>query len=64
MLKSFWVRILHGKNLLSPCRSKYLNKISTCQIKLNLGLGGFKLNIPVTYFLMSRCLFIELNGGT
>lgn len=39
--------------------SKYLNEVLKPQTLLSFDSGGdCKLNIPVTYFLISECLFI------
>ena len=43
-IRSFCVSSLSDNKLLSPCCSKYLNKISISHTKLNFGFGGLKFS--------------------
>ena len=61
-IRSFCVSSLCDNELLSPCYSKYLNKISTSHTKLNFGSSGLKLNNLVIYLLINGCLFYDLLG--
>ena len=56
-IRSFCASSFSDVELLSPCYSKCLNKISTSLTKLNFGLVGLRLNIPVMYLLFSKIFY-------
>ena len=56
---SFCVKIVSDNKQLSPCCSKYQNKISTSYTKLSFGFGRLKLNMPVICQFITGCLFKE-----
>ena len=62
-LEVFCVSSLSDNELLPPCCSKQLSKISASHTKLNFGFGVLELNTPAMYLLINGCLFNELQGS-
>ena len=50
---SYCVKIRSDNKQLSPCCSKYLNRIPTSHTKLSFDFGGLKLNMTVTYLFIN-----------
>ena len=59
-IRRFCVSSLSNNELLSPCCSKYLNRVSSSHTKFSFVFGGLKLKNPAMYLFINGHLFNEL----